>query len=125
MRPEADDPPAVEVHPGAVMWAELEPVRGREQSGRRPVLVVAAPGYLQAVATLVICVPITSVDRGWPNHIPLTGPTGLARTSWAMTEQPRTLSRERLVSTAGDVDESCLVATRRWLADFLDLPTPS
>lgn len=96
-------------------------MRGREQSGRRPVVVVAGAGYLRVVTTLVLCVPVTSVDRGWPNHVPLRGPTGLDRPSWAMTEQLRTLSRDRLVRSVGVVDRDTLGAVRTWLADFLAL----
>jgi mRNA interferase MazF len=105
------------------MWAHLEPVLGREQGGRRPVLVVASAGYLDAVTTLVITLPVTTVDRGWPNHVPVGGPSGLDRPSWIMTEQPRTLSRERLTAAAGRVSEECLAAVRTWLGDFLDIGT--
>ena len=107
--------------PGAVAWASLEPTRGREQSGHRPVLVIASDGYLDAVTTLVIALPITGVDRGWPNHVRVDGPSGLDRPSWVMTEQPRTLARERLTRVSGRVDENCLRGVRMWLRDFLDI----
>lgn len=113
----------VTLQQGDVIWTVLEPVRGREQGGRRPVLVVAGPGYLRAVTALAIVVPVTTTDRGWPNHVELTGPTGLATRSWAMTEQLRTLSRDRLgPGRAGTVDASCLAAVQRWISDFLALP---
>ncbi|HEU0256991.1 MAG TPA: type II toxin-antitoxin system PemK/MazF family toxin [Microbacteriaceae bacterium] len=110
-----------ELAPGVVAWASLEPVRGREQGGHRPVLVVASAGYLDAVTTLVIALPITTVDRGWPNHIRVDGPSGLGRPSWIMTEQPRTLSRDRLTGIAGQVSPGCLEQVHTWLGDFLDL----
>lgn len=111
----------LELAPGVVAWATLEPVRGREQGGHRPVLVIASTGYLDAVATLVIVLPISTVDRGWPNHIAVDGPSGLDRPSWIMSEQPRTLSRDRLTGIAGRVSPGCLDAVRLWLGDFLDL----
>jgi mRNA interferase MazF len=104
-----------------VAWADLAPTRGREQDGRRPVLVVASAGYLTTVTALVIVLPVTTVDRGWPNHVPLRGATGLERPSWAMTEQPRTLSRDRLGEPVGMVDDATLHAVDVWLRDFLDL----
>lgn len=107
---------------GDVRWAQLAPVQGREQGGHRPVLIVAGAGYLRAVTTLVLVVPVTTTDRGWPNHVELTGPVDLCARSWAMTEQIRTLSRERLGRAAGSVDASCLSAVQRWLSDFLELP---
>jgi mRNA interferase MazF len=111
----------LDLAPGVVAWAALEPVRGREQGGHRPVLVVASAGYLDAVTTLVIVLPITTTDRGWPNHVRVTGPSGLDRPSWVMTEQPRTLSRDRLTGVSGEVTADCLAAVRTWMGDFLDL----
>lgn len=111
----------LDIAPGAVAWATLEPVRGREQGGHRPVLVVASAGYLDAVTTLVIVLPISTVDRVWPNHIAVDGPSGLDRPSWIMSEQPRTLSRDRITGIAGEVSKDCLNAARVWLSDFLDL----
>lgn len=111
----------LDLAPGVVAWASLEPVRGREQGGHRPVLVVASTGYLDAVTTLVIVLPISTVDQGWPNHIAVDGPSGLDRPSWIMTEQPRTLSRDRITGVAGQLSEQCLSSTRVWLRDFLDL----
>lgn len=103
---------------GAVLWADLDPAQGREQSGRRPVLVVSSDAYLDVVETFVVVVPVTSRDRGWPNHVPLQG---LDRPSWAMTEQPRTIARSRIVGVAGQVDEATLAAVEGWLRDFLAL----
>lgn len=84
-------------------------------------LVVASAGYLDAVTTLVIALPITTTGRGWPNHIRVDGPSGLDRPSWIMTEQPRTLTQERLTGIAGVVSADCLASVKTWLGDFLDL----
>lgn len=111
----------LELAPGSVAWAALEPVRAREQGGHRPVLVVASAGYLDAVTTLVIALPISTTDRGWPNHVRVEGRSGLDRPSWIMTEQPRTLSRDRLTGSTGSVSADCLASVRTWLGDFLDL----
>jgi mRNA interferase MazF len=108
---------------GTVAWAELDPVRGREQSGRRPILVVASDLYLRHADTLAIIVPVTTVDRGWPNHVPLRGSTlSLEQPSFAMTEQPRTVTRERLVDMLGVVDAATMREVDVWLRDFLALP---
>ncbi|MGC9221833.1 MAG: type II toxin-antitoxin system PemK/MazF family toxin [Solirubrobacteraceae bacterium] len=112
--------PAETLAPGDVVWVQPEIVVGREQAGRRPALVVAGAGYLQTVDTLALVVPITTVDRGWPNHIEVLG-TELQQRSWAMSEQIRTISRERLVGRAGRVNDATLATVRSWLADFLDL----
>jgi mRNA interferase MazF len=38
-----------------------------------------------------------------------------------MSEQVRTVSRERIVGRAGRVDDATLRTVRRWISDFLDL----
>jgi mRNA interferase MazF len=111
----------LDLAPGVIVWASLEPVRGREQGGHRPALVIASAGYLDAVTTLAVILPITTTDRGWPNHVRVDGPSGLDRPSWIMTEQPRTLSRDRFTGVAGSVTPACMRAVRTWLGDFFDL----
>ena len=108
------------MRPGDVVWVELAPARGREQSGRRPAVVVSSLDHLQAATTLVTVVPATSRDRGWPNHVALEGPIEVAGAILAMTEQVRTIARERVVGSAGSVSSDCLADitawVRRWLA---------
>ena len=110
---------------GNVVWADLAPAIGHEQSGRRPVLVVASNRYLDTLTSLAIVVPVTTVDRGWPNHVRLDGDSsGLGRPSFAMTEQPRTIDRGRIYGIAGRVDSATMDSVDLWLRDFLDLPLP-
>jgi mRNA interferase MazF len=108
--------------PGQVVWVALSPTVGREQAGHRPALIVASPGYLAIADTLALVVPVTTAARGWPNHVPLSGPHGLTEPSVAMTEQLRAVSRSRITGASGLVDRHCLDRVRSWLADFLDLP---
>lgn len=108
-----------ELAPGLVAWVDLDPVEGREQGGRRPFLIIASARYLQIVDSLVVGLPVTTVDRGWPNHVRLHGRTGLDRPSWAMTEQPRTVSRRRVRSVAGSVTPATLEMARLWVTDLV------
>jgi mRNA interferase MazF len=71
------------------------------------------------VERLVTVVACTSRDRGWPNHVLLTGATGLPRATYAMTEQVRTIDRSRIVDTAGEIDPACLAGIASWLDDWL------
>ncbi|HWV49375.1 MAG TPA: type II toxin-antitoxin system PemK/MazF family toxin [Microbacterium sp.] len=109
-----------DLRPGDVVWAELSPVVGREQAGRRPVVIISGPEHLELADTLAIVVPVTSVDRGWDNHVELSS-TGLPTRSWAMTEQVRTISRSRIVARSGRIDPITLIAVRDWVRDHLDL----
>ena len=115
--------PVSDVRRGAVVWAGLTPARGREQSGRRPVLIVASDLYLEQADTLAIVVPATTRDRGWPNHVPMRGSElHLDQPTFAMTEQPRTISRDRFFGLIGVVDTETMAEVDRWLRDFLALP---
>lgn len=108
------------LEPGLVVWVDLDPTVGREQAGRRPAVVVASRGYLRAVTELAVVVPATTTRRDWPQHVEITGKgVALGQPTYAMTEQPRTISRRRIVGRAGRIDESCLADIRRWLDDFL------
>jgi mRNA interferase MazF len=113
---------ATDLRRGIVVWAELDPVRGREPARRRPALVIASDIYLEQADTLATIVPVTSTNRDWPNHVLLRGP-GLAldQPSFAMTEQPRTVTRDRLFDLAGTVDGATMKEVDGWLRDFLAL----
>lgn len=110
----------MDVSPGEIWWAEMSPQVGREQAGRRPVVIVSSPGHMALATELAIVVPVTSTDRHWPNHVALSVAQGHGA-GFAMTEQVRTISRQRLVRPAGVVTPQCLAEIREWVADFLDL----
>lgn len=108
-----------EVQEGELWWAKPDTRVGREQSGRRPVLIISNPLYNRLVDTLAVAVPLTSQNRGWSNHIVVPPGCGLGKESWAMTEQVRTISRHRLTARVGAVDAGTLAEVRRWVKDFL------
>ncbi|WP_395638818.1 type II toxin-antitoxin system PemK/MazF family toxin [Pseudolysinimonas sp.] len=111
----------MELFAGAVVWVDLEPTRGREQGGIRPGVVISSSEYLESVDSLATVIPVTTRDREWPNHVLLTGMTGLTASSWAMTEQMRSIARERIVRWSGSVDVDSLDTIRLYLRDALDL----
>lgn len=106
---------------GQVVWVNLSPVVGSEQSGHRPAVVISGNDYLASIPNVVVVVPITSRDRGLPNHVRLVGDLGLDADSFAMTEQPRTIDRRRVTRSVGQVDATTLHEIRAWLIDFFDL----
>jgi mRNA interferase MazF len=84
---------------GEVWLADLNPTRGHEQTGQRPVLVVSADPFNQSPAGLVIAVPLTTRNREIPTHIEVRPPDGgLRDISFAMCEQLRALAADRLAS---------------------------
>jgi mRNA interferase MazF len=104
----------------SVVWVQLDPTLGREQAGTRPAVVLSSDDYLDAVPELAIVVPVTTRDRGWPHHVQLRGRRlSLQRASFAMTEQPRTISRQRISHHAGIVDDQTMDSITMWIRDFL------
>ena len=103
------------LRPGQIVWVDLGGAVGREQAGRRPCLVVSSSFHLHGVTTLATIVPCTTRGRGWENHVPLDGPTGLDQPTFAMTEQIRTMSRLRIHREGGLVSHDCLAQVSRWL----------
>jgi len=82
---------------GEVWLADLSPSRGREQDGRRPVLIVSPDAFNFGPAGLVIAVPFTTRRRGVPNHVEVRPPDGgLREPSFVMCEQVFACSIERL-----------------------------
>jgi mRNA interferase MazF len=81
---------------GDVVWAELSPARGREQAGRRPVLVLSQDVFNERSGT-VIAAALTSQPQaaGFPLTLELSM-SGLPKKSWVKISQVRTLSTERL-----------------------------
>jgi mRNA interferase MazF len=86
---------------GEIRWAELASTRGREQSGRRPVLVLSHDVFNQRSGT-VIAVALTSQPQraGFPLTLELTN-ARLPKRSWAKISQVRTLSADRLGKRLG------------------------
>ena len=68
---------------GDVLLADLDPVAGHEQGGRRPVLVVSGPSYNELRNQQLIVAAITSRERGLPFHILIGTDSGLRTPSWA------------------------------------------
>jgi mRNA interferase MazF len=59
---------------GDLIWTEFDPTKGREQSGRRPALVISSAGFTENTGLAVVC-PITSRVRPFPTSVVL--PAGL------------------------------------------------
>lgn len=109
----------MELTPGQVWWALPDSSVGREQSGRRPVMVISNDDYHASATTLVLVVPLTTTNRRWPNHVPVAGRVPTEPGSFAMTEQVRAISRERLRSPIGVTTIECLDEVRSWVVSYL------
>ena len=88
---------------GEIVWADLDPVRGHEQSGERPVLVLSHDVFNERSGT-VIALAVTSQEPrvGFPLAVELES-VRLPKRSWAKVSQIRTLSTERLGKRLGRI----------------------
>jgi len=88
---------------GEIRWADLNPVQGKEQAGRRPVLVLSHDVFNERSGT-VIAVALTSVPQraGFPLTLELQS-KGLPKKSWVKVSQIRTLAVERIGARLGTV----------------------
>lgn len=86
---------------GEIRWASLDPVRGREQAGERPVLILSHDVFNDRSGT-VIAVALTSQPQRapYPLTLEISGP--LPKRSWVKISQIRTLSTERIGRRIGE-----------------------
>ena len=86
---------------GEIRWADLSSVRGKEQAGRRPVLIVSHDVFNERSGT-VIAVAITSQPQraAFPLTLELRSKE-LPKRSWIKISQIRTLSVERIGKKLG------------------------
>jgi mRNA interferase MazF len=64
---------------GDIWLADLNPIRGREQAGMRPCLVVSVNLFNQSPAKLAIVIHLTTKAKGIRTHVPLLPPEGGVR----------------------------------------------
>lgn len=107
---------------GDVWLADLNPIRGHEQGGRRPCLIVSVDPFNQGPADLVIALPLTTRDRGIPSHVRVEPPeAGLRARSFIKCEDVRSISKERLVDRYGAVSRATLLAVEDRLRMLIGL----
>jgi mRNA interferase MazF len=88
---------------GEIWWADLNPTRGREQSGIRPVLIISQDAFNRYSGT-VIALALTS--QAPTARFPLTfliESMSLPKQSWVKISQIRTLSVDRLGDRIGQI----------------------
>jgi mRNA interferase MazF len=88
---------------GEIRWADLNPARGKEQAGLRPVLILSHDVFNERSGT-VIAVALTSQPQraGFPLTLEVQS-KGLPKKSWVKISQIRTLAVERISQRLGKV----------------------
>jgi mRNA interferase MazF len=91
-----------------IFIADLNPVIGSEQKGRRPVLVISDEDFSDLMPVVTV-LPITSLKEGrkiYPNEVMLKkGMGGLSHDSIILAHQIRTISKQRLKDLIGFIND--------------------
>lgn len=105
-----------------IWFADLDPTRGHEQFGKRPVLIVSTNPFNQGPADLVIVVALTTRARRVQSWVRIDPPEGgLKATSYAMCETVRSISKERLITRWGTVRDETMDRVADLLRILLEL----
>jgi mRNA interferase MazF len=109
----------LKIRRGDIWWADLDPTQGREQAGRRPVLILSQDVFNDRSGT-VIAVAITSQEptAGFPLTLELAD-AGLPKRSWVKISQIRTLSVQRLDTKIGEAPPEQLQAVIEGLYEII------
>lgn len=112
-----------------LVQAHLDPVRGSEQAGLRPVLIVSREVANRALP-VVVALPVTTRRVGRPIHVSEVLLPALAAgqpsESVVMTQQVRTIAKERITFSYGILsDEALRSQVRAVLRLHLDLEDAS
>jgi len=104
---------------GDIAWVEFDPIRGTEQAGRRPALVLTGRTYHERSRRALVC-PITSNLRQWPFNVAL--PAGLKTEGVVLIDQLRAIDRAaRMHAIIERAPDDVLVEVKERLAALLNI----
>ena len=104
---------------GHIVWLSLDPRAGREQTGRRPFLVLTPKAYNEKTSLVVGC-PVTSRSNGYPFEVSVT-PQGQIH-GVVLADHVKSLDwRKRDAAFAAAADPSTIRSTRMLIATLLGI----
>jgi mRNA interferase MazF len=108
---------------GEIWLADLNPIRGHEQAGTRPVLIVSTNTFNHGPAGLVFALPLTRANRGIPIHISIDPPEGgVSARSYILCDALRSIAKDRLGSHPwGSVSPATLRTVEDYLRILMEL----
>lgn len=106
---------------GDIWLFDPDPAKGNEIKKMRPALIISCNELNEGASGLVIIIPITSKDKQIFSHIRIDPPEGgLSAPSFAVCEQIRSVSKERLIKKLGKIkDRATLQAIHSWITDLI------
>ncbi|MCU0440838.1 MAG: type II toxin-antitoxin system PemK/MazF family toxin [Bacteroidia bacterium] len=104
---------------GEIWYVDLNPVKGSEQAGLRPVVVVSG-NLANTYLNTLICCPLTSKVKNYKGNLVLepNAQNGLTVKSEVLTFHIRSISKERLTQKVGTIDALELKQIKQCLDDI-------
>jgi mRNA interferase MazF len=104
---------------GEIRWADLNPVRGREQAGLRPVLILSQDVFNERSGTVIAMAITSQLQRaGFPLTYEVTTAV-LPKRSWVKISQIRTLAVERIGKKLGSIAPEALAQVIEGLNEII------
>lgn len=108
------------VKQGEIWYAHLSPIKGSEQAGHRPVVIVSG-NMLNEYLNIVIAIPLTTKIKNYKGNLVLNPnkANGLTEKSEVLIFHIRSLSKERLEKKIGNISKEELSILKEGLEDIL------
>jgi len=92
-----------------IYWADLNPVKGAEQTGKRPIVIISGNTMNDNLGIFIIC-PITTKIKNYAGCVVLKKDktNKLKQDSEIITFQIRTIAKERLDKKIGEITKEQL-----------------
>ena len=104
---------------GDLIEVDFNPSVGHEPAKSRPAIVVSGYGF-NARSSLVVVIPVTSKDNGYPLHLPVTG--SMEAVGFACVEQIRSIDlAQRGYRFVGSVDDATMRSILGHVRGMLEL----
>lgn len=108
------------VEQGDIWYANLNPIKGSEQAGHRPVVIVSG-NVVNSHLNIVIAMPLTSKIKNYKGNLVLSPnkTNGLTEKSEVLIFHIRSLSKDRLEKKLGTITAEALSILKEGLIDIL------
>lgn len=106
---------------GDIWYANLNPIKGQEQSGIRPIVIISG-NLLNTHLNIVICCPLTSKIKNYKGNLVLqpTTKNKLKQTSEILTFHIRSISKERLTKKIGEITTEEIHKIKQTMNEIMD-----
>jgi len=107
---------------GEIWYADLNPVKGREQAGFRPVVIVSG-NLANELAPVLLCCPLTTKLKHYKGN-PILEPdkiNGLKKSSEVLVIQLRAMAKDRLTKKIGSIHQSEINLIKKTINELLVL----